>query len=140
MEIIGESAHRVLAYVEAMNRQGCPLTRAQVDAYAAGWSPIRTITGASAFRLSLESLGSMDEDTVTETMTAYLSRLGWIRRGGLNAIMPSRLGLAVLREANSPQPESDAGSTLEVGDRSIESLCVRAAYGQDHESRGLSHC
>src|SRR4051812_44181203 len=74
MEIIGESAHRVLAYIEAMNRQGCPLAEAQVDAYAEGWAPIRTIFGLSAYRLSLEDLSSMDQDTVTEKMTAYLLR------------------------------------------------------------------
>lgn len=114
MEIVGDSAHRVLAYIEAMNRQGCPLTRAQVNAYAEGWAPIRTITGASAYRLYLEDLDSMEQDTVTETMTAYLLRLGWINFKDVNLVTPTRLGLAVLREANSPQPDSDAGSTLEI--------------------------
>lgn len=114
MEIVGESAHRVLTYIEAMNRQGCPLTRAQVDAYAEGWNPIRTITGMSAFRLSLEDLNSMDADTVTETMAAYLLRLGWVKLDDVHFITPTRLGLAVLREANSPKPASDAESTLEV--------------------------
>lgn len=113
MEIVGESAHRVLAYMEAMNRQGCPLTRGQVDAYAEGWAPVRTITGASAFRLYLEDPDSMEQDTVTETMTAFLLRLGWIKKD-LNVFSPTRLGLAVLREANSPQPNSAAGSTLEI--------------------------
>lgn len=113
MEIIGESQHRVLAYIEAMNRQGCPLTRVQVDSYAEGWAPIRTITGPSAYRLYLEDLDSMEQDTVTETMTAYLLRLGWIKQD-VNVFTPTRLGLAVLREANSPQPNSDAGSTLEI--------------------------
>lgn len=114
MEIIGESSHRILAYIEAMNRQGCPLTRAQVDAYAEGWAPTRTITGPSAYRLYLEDLGSMEQDTVTEAMTAYLLRLGWINLKDVNVVTPTRLGLAVLREANSPQPASDAGSTLEI--------------------------
>lgn len=113
MEIVGDSAHRVLAYIEAMNRQGSPLTRGQVDAYAEGWAQIRTVTGASAFRLFLEDPDSMEQDTVTETMTAFLLRLGWIKKD-LNVFSPTRLGLAVLREANSPQPNSDAGSTLEV--------------------------
>ncbi|NKX56759.1 hypothetical protein [Arthrobacter mobilis] len=114
MEIVGESAHRVLAYIEAMNRQGCPLTGAQVDAYAQGWAPIRTITGLSAYRLYLDDLKSMDLDTVIEKMTAYLLRLGWIRQEKDSVVTPTRLGLAVLREANSPKPDSDAGSTLEV--------------------------
>lgn len=114
MEIVGESVHRVLAYIEAMNRQGCPPTRAQVDAYAEGWKPITTITGMSAYRLSLEDLNSMDTDTVTEAMASYLLRLGWVRLEDVDFVTPTRIGLAVLREANSPQPASDAGSTLEV--------------------------
>lgn len=103
-----------MAYIEAMSRQGCPLTKDQVGAYAEGWVPIRTITGFSAFQLSLTGVGSMDNDNVTEKMTAYLLRLGWIRQDSASVITPTRLGQAVLREANSPKPDSDASSTLEV--------------------------
>jgi hypothetical protein len=55
----------------------------------------------------------MEQDTVTETMTAYLLRLGWIKQD-VNVFTPTNLGLAILREANSPLPNSDVGSTLEI--------------------------
>lgn len=46
-------------------------------------------------------------------MIDYLCRLMWLsRRAGRVEITP--LGKAVLREANTPVPDSDAGSTVEV--------------------------
>lgn len=110
MHIMGKSAHRTLTYIEAMQRQGCPLTRAQVAAYALGSDPIETITGHSAWELSLDFLS---RDTVTEDMLTYLIRLGWVQESDA-MITPTTLGIAVLREAHAPLVDSDAGSTMEV--------------------------
>jgi len=110
MEIVGESVHRVLAYIEAMNRQGSPVTRDQVEAYADGWNPIQTLVGAAAFRAYIDDA----DDSVFERTASFLLRLGWAEVGEGQAMVLTRLGLAVLREANSPQPGSEGDSTLEV--------------------------
>lgn len=99
-----------MAYIEAMNRQGSPVTVEQVEAYADGWSPVRTLTGFAAYRAYLDEV----DEPVMEKMTSYLLRLGWAEADKGRAMVLTRLGLAVLREANSPHPGSDADSTLEV--------------------------
>jgi hypothetical protein len=120
MEIIGEKAHRALAYVEAVNRQGYSLTKDEFTAYAKGWEQEVTLSGgiselASTYitltRQASLTLGGGRR--VLEPMLDYLCRLRWVvttdGRVGITA-----LGKAVLREANSPLPASDVGSTLEV--------------------------
>lgn len=110
MEIIGEPAHRVLAYIEAMKRQGSPVTVGLVEAYADGWSPVRTLVGFAGHRAFLDDA----DESVIERMASYLMRVGWAELGEDRTMVLTRLGLAVLREANSPHPGSDAESTLEV--------------------------
>lgn len=119
MEIVGESGHRLLTYVEAVRRQGHILLKTEFEAYAAGWQPkVAKPIGWSALRL----LSEMDEVTadsapgksrVVESMLDFMVRVRWMTlRAGEVDITP--LGRAVLRESNTPLPESDTGSTVEV--------------------------
>jgi hypothetical protein len=121
MEIIGDTAHRMLAYVEAVNRQGYHLTVKEFEAYASGWEPsVTTVGTGSEFGYTLANIQRVaafalygDARRETESMIDYLCRLMWLsRRAGRVEITP--LGKAVLREANTPVPDSDAGSTVEV--------------------------
>lgn len=106
-------------YVEAVRRQGHVLRKAEFEAYAAAWQPkVTKPVDWTTFRL----LGEMDEETaesvlgrrrVTEPMLDFMVRVQWMTsRAGEVDITP--LGRSVLREANSPLPESDTGSTVEV--------------------------
>lgn len=119
MEILGESVHRLLMYVEAVRRQGHAITRAEFEAYASGWQPkVTKSLDWSAFQL----LQEMDEATaesvlgrrtIVEPMLDFMVRVGWVAdTAGSIDITP--LGRAVLREANAPLPQSDTGSTVEV--------------------------
>lgn len=119
MEIVGESAHRLLMYVEAVRRQGHVLRKAEFEAYAASWQPkVTKPVDWNALRL----LDEMDEVTAesvlgrrrtVEPMLDFMVRVHWMTSlAGEVDITP--LGRAVLREANSPLPGSDTGSTVEV--------------------------
>lgn len=120
MEIIGEEAHRLLAYVEAVARQGHTLTSSEFNAYADGWGQKVTYTGGSALSLTIAEMqrsiaasvyGSRTKDV--EPLLDYLCRLMWLEMKG-DLVEITSLGKAVLREANSPKPDSDTESTLEV--------------------------
>lgn len=121
MEIIGEEAHRLLAYAEAVTRQGHRLTVKEFEAYASGWDQkVSFVGGGSDFAAAISGVARAaslamwgDGRREVESMTSYMCRLMWLtKRGGEIAITP--LGKALLREANSPLPPSDVGSTLEV--------------------------
>lgn len=120
MEIIGESAHRMLAYVEAVRRQGHALTVSEFNAYAESWDrKVTTVGGTSALMRDLAAManglaaayGNGHRDV--ESMSSYLVRLRWLTRTD-NFLDTTPLGKAVLREANAPLPASEVGSTLEV--------------------------
>lgn len=121
MEIIGESAHRMLAYVEAVNRQNHPLTEGEFVAYADGWDQKVTVSGGAttlaATYASLQSAATFalwgSGRREVEPLLSYLVRLKWMVTDGSHVDI-TKLGKAVLREANSPLPASDVGSTLEV--------------------------
>lgn len=119
MDIVGESAHRLLMYVEAVRRQGHVLSKAEFEAYAGSWQPrVTKPVDWASFRF----LSEMDEETaesvldrrrIKESMLDFMVRVRWMTcKGGEVDI--TALGRAVLREANSPLPESDTGSTVEV--------------------------
>ena len=120
MEIIGESAHRILAYVEAVGRQGHSLSRKEFNAYAEQWNQKVTEAGDGELARSLAILASGITSALygsgrrqVESMFSYLSRVQWIAEVD-ESVRITALGKAVLREANTPVPDSDAASTLEV--------------------------
>lgn len=120
MEIIGEEAHRLLAYVEAVARQGHTLTSSEFAAYANGWDQKVTYTGGSALSLTIAELqrsvaASLYGDRVkdVESFLDYLCRLMWLEKTD-DRVEITPLGKAVLREANAPRGDSDTESTLEV--------------------------
>lgn len=121
MEIIGEEAHRMLAYVEAVNRQGYSLREDEFVAYAKGWEREATTRGGAnslaAQYIALTQTASLafwgSGPRELEPMLDYLCRLRWVTKSS-GTVGITMLGKAVLREANSPLPASDVASTLEV--------------------------
>lgn len=123
MEIIGENAHRLLAYVEAVTRQGHALTPEELSAYADAWQPkISTHSGLNAgpkgmldewHRSMRASFLFLQASAEREPYVEYLVRVRWLKFSD-GFVEITSLGKAVLREANAPLPPSDVGSTLEV--------------------------
>lgn len=124
MEIIGETAHRLLTYVEAVTRQGHVLTVEELSAYEDGWEPKVTFSPNGQFagmiaalqqlsRAASASMGTSDAGTERESFIDFLGRVRWLRVSD-GTVEITSLGKAVLREANAPLPPSDVGSTLEV--------------------------
>ncbi|MEW1921925.1 hypothetical protein [Pseudarthrobacter oxydans] len=114
MEILTPPAHRALLYLEAVNRQGQKPSSEQLDAYAKDWKPRQRVEGGYAqIQAMMDNMTNMGGRTVVEAMTDYLRRVGWlsVSKSGLTI---TELGKAVLREANTPLPDTDSGSTLEV--------------------------
>lgn len=120
MEIVGEAAHRLLAYVEAVQRQGHALTLDEFNAYDYGHERLIKVSGNSRLAKSIQLLQNSVSEAMwgeghrdVESTIEYLTRLRWLStEAGIVTI--TSLGKAVLREANSPLPDSDVGSTLEV--------------------------
>lgn len=71
MEIIGDTAHRMLAYVEAVNRQGYHLTVKEFEAYASGWEPsVTTVGTGSEFGYTWQTFSEWRPLPSTETPAA----------------------------------------------------------------------
>lgn len=121
MEIIGESAHRMLAYVEAVRRQGHGLTEAEFEAYADGWDQRFMVQAKGMSYTEAMSRGQRmmnrlidgSGSRVWEPMLHYLCRVKWLSLQS-GQVDITALGKSVLREANAPLPDSNVSSTLEV--------------------------
>lgn len=105
MEIVDEGTHRVLAYIETLNRQGVAPTTAQVNAFAN--NPRPKTSG------SLAALGTLSAEldriagSSTESPRDYLSRLGWVSVSN-DRIELTKIGKALLKGLNSPSLDSSA--------------------------------
>lgn len=111
----------MLAYVEAVRRQGYPLRIPEFTAYANQWDQKITYAGVDTELMrameQMKSMASMafigNGRRQVEPMIDYLVRVKWLSKEE-GRVDITALGKAVLREANAPLPDSDVGSTLEV--------------------------
>lgn len=105
MEIVDEGTHRVLAYIEVLNRQGVTPTAAQVNAFANDPRPKSSgpLMGLKAFSAGLGPVAGIS----TESPQEYLSRLGWVVESQ-GEIELTSIGKALLKGLNSPTLEAGA--------------------------------
>ena len=117
VEIVSEEVHRVLAYVEALNRHGVRPARALVDEFAARPDRKRPTATFPAMRTAAQMIGAMvaswDLDTSGgETFCEYLARLSWIADTAQVELTPA--GRALLKALNAPALEDASTDVFEV--------------------------
>ncbi|WP_171059226.1 hypothetical protein [Arthrobacter crystallopoietes] len=113
VRIIDDLSHLVLAYLEVVEKHGCKLSVAALNAY--GTQPERVIYnemhGVEAGRGSLIKaiISSADDEpwVSDEPFDRFFSRLHWIEVKD-EMVSLTQLGKAVLQEANSPRTEGDS--------------------------------
>lgn len=106
-----ENTHRVLAYLEALNRHGVTPTRAQLDAFAE--QPQRHISrhnGITAWASLSEMVIGQVVDK--EKYSTFLTRVGWIDEG--SAVKLTALGRALLKGLNSPALDDSISDLFEI--------------------------
>jgi hypothetical protein len=117
MEIVSEHVHRVLAYVEALNRHGVRPVRKAVNEFANGpdRKESRTVPAfqLSALRAVQHALRGVQAETVEgETFSQYAARLGWI--GDVTEVELTPIGRALLKALNTPALEETSADVFEI--------------------------
>jgi hypothetical protein len=116
MEIVDEETHRVLAYVDALNRQGVTPHRLSVDEFGDGADRRMARRGGMAAVATLQAMALSVSGTIGpgETYTAYLERLGWVLCSGGGDVTITQIGRGLLKALNAPSMDADSGSVVEV--------------------------
>ena len=116
MEIVDEETHRVLAYVDALNRQGVTPRRSLVDEFGDAPERIMTRRGGLVAVAAIQAMAMSVNGTLAagERYTAYLERLGWVVCSGSDAVTITQVGRGLLKALNAPSLEADSGSIVEV--------------------------
>ena len=113
MEIVSERTHRVLAYVEAMNRHGVRPHAADVNAFAISPDHERVDVGIGATMASLaEMYDILGPKYEVENFTDYLHRIGLTTN--VHRIELTKGGLALLQTLNTPVTEDGARDVVEI--------------------------
>jgi hypothetical protein len=115
VEIVNEETHRVLAYVDALNRHGVRPPDQVVDAFAEEPDQKVTVEGGLSGLSSLRTVASIwaEHYVPNESFCQYMHRLGWIT-GDVNAVELTSVGRALLRALNSPVMDEDTADVIEV--------------------------
>ncbi|RWR16798.1 hypothetical protein D8Y23_12825 [Microbacterium enclense] len=103
MDLVDESLHRTLTYIDVVTKHGATVSRAQLEIFASQPVPAPRTTRS----LNLSELmrsharGYEQEVTPAEDSVAFLFRVGWVRdrEGGVRL---TELGRAVLSHADRP--------------------------------------
>lgn len=115
VEVVDERTHRVLAYLDALNRHGVRPPRVLVNEFAE--SPEQKFTSESVFSaaVQLRTVMSMfDERLVaSETFCQYMARLGWVN-DDVAAAELTPVGRALLKALNAPVLEEASADVFEV--------------------------
>lgn len=115
MEIVSEHVHRVLAYIEALNRHGVRPAGKAVDEFAK-----RPLPRPSAKLNKLQILAQTMRDNAMggvetiegETFSEYLVRLSWV--GGQDEVELTVVGRALLKALNAPVLDETATDVFEI--------------------------
>lgn len=115
VEIVNEETHRVLAYVDALNRHGVRPPRALVDEFAeAPEQKVRMDGGIRGLaQLRMVAATFAERYVPDETFSEYLSRLGWIGEVS-DAVELTAIGRALLKALNSPVLEEGTADVFEI--------------------------
>lgn len=114
MEIVDPEIHRVLSYIDALNKHGQKPQSELVDGFAD--APDRKylresgILALAQMRRQIATLG--ERTTAAETVCQYLARLGWICSEGKVELTP--IGRALLKSLNAPALEDATVDVVEV--------------------------
>lgn len=117
MEIVSAEVHRVLAYVEALNRHGVRPPADLVNQFASRPDQRTSRTVArfevTAVRAVERALRSIQTETVGgETFTQYGARLGWFTAG--SDVEVTAVGRALLKALNSPTLGETSADVFEI--------------------------
>jgi hypothetical protein len=116
VEIVGEHTHRVLAYVDALNRHGVRPHPYWVNAFATEPDRLyREEGGLAAVGHQWQFLDVFAPRQVPEeTFCDYLGRVGWINGMNDDEIELSSMGRALLNALNSPAIEDTSADVFEI--------------------------
>lgn len=117
MEIVSEHTHRVLAYVDALNRHGVKPQPGVVNEFAKKpeqlLSTTSPIAGAMYTRALLRSMLMFQPSSVeAETFCQYMTRLKWTYDKAVVELTP--VGRALLKALNSPVLEETTADVFEI--------------------------
>lgn len=115
MEIVGEHTHRVLAYVDALNRHGIKPQPHYVEEFAKNPEQLtETVGGMAAFRTTGQLAATWGGRRVPrETFPDYMSRVGWLKVSDDQAEVTA-IGRALLKALNAPVVGDAASDVIEV--------------------------
>lgn len=116
MDLIDEAAHRILAYIKALNSGGYRPTRDELDAYASGWSRRVQYEGTVWANVSLQLSQILANKGLVgrnEALVDYLCRIRAVEtEDGRYLVTP--LGGALLPALEAPSVLADEHSVVEV--------------------------
>ncbi len=111
MDIVTKQSHRVLAYVEALNRHGVKPHPYLVNQFAE--QPDQRVERVGGFQ-AITLLAMLGERTVPkETFTDYMARLGWVTVVS-ERVELSTIGRALLKALNAPAIEETTADVFEI--------------------------
>jgi hypothetical protein len=117
MEIVSEDIHRVLAYVDALNRHGINPPALFVDRFAEAPDYRRRTVLRKSFVDDTAAIlaGAIYRSVVDagESFTSYLERLGWATLKG-RGVELSPIGRALIKALNTPAMEDAATNVFEI--------------------------
>lgn len=115
VNIVDEDTHRVLAYVDALNRHGVGPARALVNQFAADPDQKVRMDGGLRGLQQLRMVASAFAERVVpdETFCQYMARVGWIGED-IDAVELTPIGRALLKALNSPVLEEGTADVFEI--------------------------
>lgn len=116
MQIVDQDTHRVLAYIDALNRHGVRPSRPVVNEFADNpHQKHRNEGGVFSGGTGRALLAAMLEgrSIPQETFCGYLARLSWINEEN-DAVELTAVGRALLKSLNAPAIEESAADVFEV--------------------------
>ena len=116
MNIVDEETHRVLAYVDALNRQGVTPHLSYVDEFGDAADRRMVRRGGITAMTTLQAVAMSVSGTIApgETYSAYLERLGWVLCSPDGSVSITNTGRGLLKALNAPSMDADSGSVVEV--------------------------
>lgn len=113
MEIVSEQTHRVLAYIDAVNRHGAKPSHFLVDEFAdEPDQKFRSFGIQATMRSALSTYAFMDRSEPSETFSTYLSRIGLATN--TYEVELTKLGRALLKALNTPTVDENASDVIEI--------------------------
>lgn len=110
---MSEQTHRVLAYVDALNRHGVKPSPRWVDQFAEEPKRRVAMVGGLSSIATVWSEMMSEREVPKETFTQYMTRLGWVAAND-GQVELSRLGRALLKALNAPALEEAGTDVFEI--------------------------